>query len=384
MQYQLLTHFAPSHEFDNMDHAMANVGGAAAACISAFALAKFVEFFKQRYYDEILQRHGGETDHQGRCRDKCLYGIMACCVNFSGFLRLGRTSDLVKVRMQKKLEAINDEKKLDAQWGRKRKLKDRIVLDKNEEMAFVESLVGAQTLNLWAMLMPAVYQLVPGAMVARMWFNSLFPPLLEVSKDAANTTRLVNGTNVTVSNTTKTYVRDGDHAGTFSNLMVISTSLAVGLILGFALVNLLVYLWNTFRGLIRWLVCCGDDDPVAGKGNRAMQNKKKEKTKAQERGQERLLGMFTAAIDDPRETRVKREPSSIRDSAIGGCCRRSTKKRPVLGKDGVKETGVARRRREHAERQAAGGVKKKKRTVKDDDAVNLSLSPWHQEDEENV
>ena len=31
-------------------------------------------------------------------------------------------------------------------------------------------------INIWAILMPAVYQLVPGSIIARLWFHSIFPP----------------------------------------------------------------------------------------------------------------------------------------------------------------------------------------------------------------
>ena len=60
--------------------------------------------------------------------------------------------------------------------------------------------------------MPAVYQLVPGSMIAKLWFNSLFPPSIQDADYEAQ-------------------------SNVFANLMVISTSLALGLILGFGIVR---------------------------------------------------------------------------------------------------------------------------------------------------
>merc|ERR1712060_255107 len=67
-----------------------------------------------------------------------------------------------------------------------------------------------EDLNIWAILMPAVYQLVPGSVIAKLWFSTIF---------AEETSQ------------------------TFSNLMVISTSLALGLIVGFAIAQ--TFTWAT-------------------------------------------------------------------------------------------------------------------------------------------
>ena len=74
-----------------------------------------------------------------------------------------------------------------------------------------------------ALLMPAAYMLVPGSMIAKMWFNIIFPPI-EFSI-------------VEVNSTITDYPKQ-QFDNVFSNLMVISTSLALGLILGFAVVQI--------------------------------------------------------------------------------------------------------------------------------------------------
>jgi len=58
-----------------------------------------------------------------------------------------------------------------------------MMLSDEEEKVFVETIVSAENLNIWAILMPAVYQLVPGSKIAKMWFNSIFPPALITTLD---------------------------------------------------------------------------------------------------------------------------------------------------------------------------------------------------------
>jgi hypothetical protein len=89
--------------------------------------------------------------------------------------------------------------------------------------------------------MPAVYQLVPGSMIAKLWFNSLFPPspILACYQDSGNSSVApICGE------------RDPDYEkknAVFSNLMVIATSLALGLILGFSVVHVGVTLLAKFK-----------------------------------------------------------------------------------------------------------------------------------------
>lgn len=78
-----------------------------------------------------------------------------------------------------------------------------IKLDAREEVLLLDTIVFAEPINIWSMLMPAVYQLVPGGAIARMWFDIIVPP-------------------------------DGSSA-VFASLMVTSISLALGLIIGDAI-----------------------------------------------------------------------------------------------------------------------------------------------------
>jgi len=272
VQYQFIKFLEHNHDRDNMDSAMANVAGAVAAVLSAYALAEFVEFFKKVYYDRILVR---DDSNKRSALDTCLFQFMACCIKVGEILRLGRKSDAKKIDMQKKL---HNQREVKAQNSSGTNANDDVVtLNEGEKAMYLEAVVGSQSMNVWSMLMPAVYQLVPGAMVARMWFNSLFPPPLK--EQASVISAFVNGVNVT-SNIT-TFVPDEAQSNIFSNLMVISTSLAVGLILGFAVLHLIITILAFLRSLI-W---------KEGHGERKLRQGKSD----------RLLGMFTSPHDDPTE-----------------------------------------------------------------------------------
>ena len=79
--------------------------------------------------------------------------------------------------------------------------------------------------------MPAVYMLVPGSMIALLWFNSIFPPPLvdEWYTDPDGNEKWIQVTAV-------------EDYNVFANLFVISSSLALGLILGFVMVQFLYQL----------------------------------------------------------------------------------------------------------------------------------------------
>eukprot|EP00937_MAST-01D_sp_MAST-1D-sp2_P002305 g2305.t1 len=216
VQYQ--THKALYKQADNMDYAASNMAGAAAAVVCACVLSWLVEFgIRRPYYARILHRktHGRDSSRF----DACMYRAMTCCVRFGDCLGLGRKSEVMKLKVEKKIEVAADPARPDVPAP--------IVLDQDEENVLVEAIVGAAPHNIWSVLMPAVYQLVPGSMIAKMWFQILLPPA------------------------------EGE-ASVFSNLMVISASLAVGLIVGFAAVRLGDLL---LHGVARWCGRSGGAEP---------------------------------------------------------------------------------------------------------------------------
>lgn len=125
---------------------------------------------------------------------------MVKCFNCIG---IGRKHDKDMVDLEKKIYQHSKELR-DPSHPR-----SEIKLEPHEEDLLLDTIVYAESMNIWSMLMPAVYQLVPGSMIARMWFNTIIPP-------------------------SDTSVDDN----TFAGLMVTSISLALGLIIGEAIVEL--------------------------------------------------------------------------------------------------------------------------------------------------
>jgi hypothetical protein len=93
---------------------------------------------------------------------------------------------------------------------------------------------------MWSVLMPAVYMLVPGSMIAKLWFEAIFPTIQDIVCTEENTHQqgVLNGTATRVVCTSTS----AGFTSVFGNLMVISTSLALGLIVGYSAV---VVLWKS-------------------------------------------------------------------------------------------------------------------------------------------
>lgn len=198
VQYQTFKYWQKQHPADFLDTASSNVSGAVAAVVTASALAWIVDWLMSYYNARLLHRGGSQEFSKF---GEVVYKFTSFCIRAGNFLRLGRESDKMFLDMQAKLKQ-NRQELNDPNHAR-----SEIRLSPKEETAFVEAIVGAEDINIWSMLMPAVYQLVPGSIIAKLWFESIFPPLDDT----------------------------GDNV--FSALMVISTSLAVGLLVGFAVVR---------------------------------------------------------------------------------------------------------------------------------------------------
>ena len=119
---------------------------------------------------------------------KFLYHVQAVCVKAQNLVGLGRRSDLAFLEMEQKLK--NQTRELRDE-GHPRK---SIEFSPEEEKLYVEAMVSAENVNIWAILMPAVYQLVPGSLIARLWFNSLYPPPLVESTQQIEGTDLMYST----------------------------------------------------------------------------------------------------------------------------------------------------------------------------------------------
>jgi len=212
---------------DNIDTMASNILGAAAAVVTACLTESPIDVIQQKYYAQLLQRGKHRDDSASRV-DDVLYAIVAAETKFSAKLNLGRKAEVEKIELEKKLRRETAEIR---DPGNPR---TKIELSKKEEDLLIDTIITAESINVWAMLMPAVYQLVPGSMIAKLWFNSIFPPPL-ITKDVP-----IEGTNFTYHR----YELDSNQDDVFSNLMVISCSLALGLIVGFAFVQLFQRFYN--------------------------------------------------------------------------------------------------------------------------------------------
>ncbi len=216
VQYQLFKQFAKSHDKDFLDTASANACGAIAAVIAANLVKRLGDFIGDYYDNRVLLR---EKESDKTSFASIMFGLNAWYIRFSNRLGFGKK---------------NDVKYLDEIYKILKDAKEKVTLEKQDDEGVVlEAIVFAEQFNYWALLMPTVYQLVPGSLIARLWFNAVFPPpLIEESRS------VVDEGGVEVDNLTyKTVSPDQLQEAVFQSLMVVSASLAIGLLVGFGVVN---------------------------------------------------------------------------------------------------------------------------------------------------
>eukprot|EP00546_Thalassionema_frauenfeldii_P010529 CAMPEP_0178916474 /NCGR_PEP_ID=MMETSP0786-20121207/12664_1 /TAXON_ID=186022 /ORGANISM="Thalassionema frauenfeldii, Strain CCMP 1798" /LENGTH=652 /DNA_ID=CAMNT_0020589823 /DNA_START=49 /DNA_END=2007 /DNA_ORIENTATION=+ len=192
VQYQMQQWLTTDDDF--LDNAISNVVGAVAAVFASELIAYVVDNVLWYYNARILQRKDG-----GKL-GSFFFGVSAFFVRLNHYFFLGRKSDYEILELDKKLRQQRVEL-YDSSHSR-----EAITLEPKEEALMREAIISSEPVSTWSILMPAVYQLVPGSMIANLWFNSIFPPETESPENDV-----------------------------FSVLMVISTSLALGLLLGFAI-----------------------------------------------------------------------------------------------------------------------------------------------------
>jgi hypothetical protein len=217
VQYQLFNYFAEKHTQDFLDTAAANVCGAVAAVVAASILSEIIGTLSYYYNARVLQREKGEFNAFG----EFMFSLNVFYVRFSNWLGFGKKNDVIFLNMTEKLKAQSVE------LSDPNHVRSQIVLTTEEEDVLLEAVVGAEDLNIWALLMPTVYQLVPGSLIAKLWFNAIFPPPLDIE------TIPIEGTEYTYTSVTP----DQLQGAVFQNLMVVAASLAIGLLLGFGVVE---------------------------------------------------------------------------------------------------------------------------------------------------
>jgi len=224
VQYQFFHFFAGMHARDHTDTAISNVFGCAAAVVSACVVSYYIKQVHYYYDIRILEP---DADHPAKksCIGNLIYNILAFAVRFENMIGLGRYSDRLRLDLESKLSSSAQSTNSTAT----NQQPEGIKLEPQEENLILETIVGSQDMNIWSILMPALYQLVPGSMIAKLWFNYIFPPpLIETRAEIYNTEWYYT-----------TYQIDEDANNVFAGLMIISTSLALGLVVGFALVHMM-------------------------------------------------------------------------------------------------------------------------------------------------
>jgi hypothetical protein len=209
---------------DFLDTAAANVAGAMAALISASIVRGFVDHVGDIYITKLLK-----TDPPDSFHANFLYRCRVFRITFCYWLGLGRKSDIeqlgLKSKLQQKRKELNDPNHP----------RHVITLSRDSEHALIEAVVESQGINLWALLMPAVYQLVPGRLMAQFWYNVIFPPPLSYDEQVDQVTGAVF---------IDKYESPQEIETTYG-LWVVSLSLALGLILGNTAVSAFHLVWNS-------------------------------------------------------------------------------------------------------------------------------------------
>mmetsp|Transcript_4258 Transcript_4258/g.6354 ORF Transcript_4258/g.6354 Transcript_4258/m.6354 type:complete len:691 (-) Transcript_4258:1309-3381(-) len=211
VQYGVFNGMGQFHVKDHLDTATSNMTGAACGVVVAALISLLVNVSGDFFRTRLLQESARNNTRLGN-----FYFQFLCMAKKAVyFFGIGRQSDIMKFEVEKKLKDMRTELK-DPNHPR-----DKIDFPKNEEDAIIDAIIGTQDINTWSILMPAVYQLVPGSIIAKLWFSAIFPenPYLgELDKNPDS------------------------QESVFSNLMVISTSIALGLIIGFAFFQTLVFI----------------------------------------------------------------------------------------------------------------------------------------------
>lgn len=256
VQWQMLQGLDSFHTDDGLDVASANAVGAISAVVTAFAMTWITDLLSAQYNNRILQRQKGKKYSRF---DNFMFYLVAVWVRVCYWIGLGRKADVDFLEMEPKLRDQAQELR-DPSHAR-----SQIRLSEHEEQTLIVAIIGAENLSQWSVLMPTVYQLVPGSLIARLWFNAIFPP-----KPIEMTMSTTTAAGVAVNYTA--FKEDVQHTAVFANLMVIATSLAIGLIVGWRLVDLFKYIRNVFCSCIH-----KESGSSVTDSERAARNRKKDR-----------------------------------------------------------------------------------------------------------
>jgi len=232
-QYQMFLYLKDSHQKDFLDTAASNVVGAAASVVIASILT--VAANEVNYYYNIRLLRTGPTRRSDVAQSSFgnfMFKAVAVWVRIVNKIGIGKRSDRVALDMEKKLHQHAQE------LHDRNHSRSEIILTAEEEAVLIEAIVDSGDLSVWSLLMPAVYQLVPGSLIARLWYAVIFPPapLEEI--------RAVTGS---TSFTYKDIFPNGAGDEVTYGLWVVSTSLALGLLIGALFVHSLLWIYKKVR-----------------------------------------------------------------------------------------------------------------------------------------
>jgi hypothetical protein len=211
VQFQVFNGMGQIHVKDHLDTAASNMTGAVSGVCAAALISWIVNVSGDFFRARLLQENASNNTRLGDFYFQFLC-ILQKAVYHCG---IGRPSDIMKFDVEEKLKVWRTELK-DPHHPR-----DQIEFPPQEENVLLDAIIGTQDINTWSILMPAVYQLVPGSIIAKLWFSAIFYE--------------------------NPYLKEGDEnpdsqESVFANLMVISTSIALGLIIGFSLFQSVIYI----------------------------------------------------------------------------------------------------------------------------------------------
>lgn len=193
---------AERHALDGMDTIFGDSAGAMAAVVTACIISLTVDY--------VRAESRLEMDEKTSTLRKMTHYMYKFLVRIADFLRIGR--GLARRSSQVRENLAEEAEK-------QGKPASEIRLSNKDEAILIEDAVEMQEYNYWSLLMPAVYQLVPGSKIAMYWYNIILPPQPYEGSAAEGATVV-------------------DSAG--SALWITSLSLALGLIMGLAVVRILV------------------------------------------------------------------------------------------------------------------------------------------------
>jgi len=191
VQYKLFAHV--DSDRDLVDTAISNALSAFVSVCVAVVLSQLIENWNLAYNNRMLHRGGGDRD------EGILFKVTTFSIEFTNKIGIGRKADLDFLNMKGILDEIYDSK-----------VARKSLTNGKEEKLLIDAIVNAEPLNVWALLMPTVYQLVPGSLIARLWFNYILPD-------------------------------PNEEDSVIAGLMTTASSLAVGLISGFGFVQLIYF-----------------------------------------------------------------------------------------------------------------------------------------------